>query len=166
VFLHVPKNAAEQGHVSIDQIEPAFVGLAAQPGRNADDIGVLCSLRPGGGDPLIGGESGAVQQVESLSFDQFLIDIDEIDLANDAPELQGGSRTRADKSSPSNDRNLHLVIPVAGAVPRDRIERRRGHRIDHFLIDGVRHETPASMRIVGLNRIRRREGNRFPCGRW
>ena len=45
-----------------------------------------------GGDPLIGHQRRAVQQVERLAAGQFGVDVDQRDLADDAAALQGERR--------------------------------------------------------------------------
>jgi hypothetical protein len=51
----------EQVGVAVDQVEPALVRLAAQPGRDADDVARRDVLVAAGGDHLIGGARPAVQ---------------------------------------------------------------------------------------------------------
>jgi len=51
----------EQIDIAIDQIEPTFVGLAAQAGRNADHIARGNVLIPARGDDLIGRARPAVE---------------------------------------------------------------------------------------------------------
>ena len=87
-FCDFAENAAEQLDVAIDQIEPAFVGLAPQAGGDADQIAVGNVFVAAGGDQLIGHQRRAVQQVERLPGGQVGIDVDQRDLADDAAHLQ------------------------------------------------------------------------------
>ena len=61
------EDAQEELDVAIDQVEPALVGLAAQAGRDDDDVALGNRLVAGRADPLIGDQRGAVEQVEGLA---------------------------------------------------------------------------------------------------
>ena len=66
--LDLAEDVQEQLDVAIDQVEPALVGLAAQAGRDADEVALGNGLVAGRADPLIGDQRSAMQQVEGLAL--------------------------------------------------------------------------------------------------
>ena len=86
------EDAQEQLDVAIDQVEPALVGLAAQAGRDDDDVALGNRLVAGRADPLIGDQRGAVEQVEGLAADLVGVQVDQVDLADHAAALQSEGR--------------------------------------------------------------------------
>src|SRR5262249_6329483 len=54
--------------IAVDQIQPAFVGLAAQASGNDDDIARRDVAVITGADALVGDETGAVQEIEGLAL--------------------------------------------------------------------------------------------------
>ncbi len=86
--FHLVEQAEEQIDVAIDEIEPALVGLAAQPGGDDDDVARGDLAHVAGADALIGDQAGAVQQVERLALGHFLVGVDQADAADDAAALQ------------------------------------------------------------------------------
>ena len=83
------EDAEEQVDVAVDQVEPAFVRLAAQAGRDADHVARRDVLVAAGGDHLVGHARRAVQQVERLAGGQFGVDVEQGDLADDAAASAG-----------------------------------------------------------------------------
>ena len=82
------EDAQEELDVAIDQVEPALVRLAAQAGGDDDDVAFrdrLISRRP---DPLIGDERRAVEQVKGLSAHLVGVQVDQVDLADDARRIE------------------------------------------------------------------------------
>ncbi len=109
-LLNLAENAEEQIDVAIDQIEPAFVRLAAQAGRDADHVARRDLLVAAGANHLIGHERAAVQQVERLAGGQLGVDVEQRDLADDAAGLQGKARARADQSAAADDADFHAMF--------------------------------------------------------
>ena len=95
VLFEVRQNIAEQFHIAVDQIEPAFVRLAAQPRRDDDDVRVGRQFGSAPDDPLIGDERAAVHQVERLPVGQIAVDVDQRNLCARSvrPAVQTPRRT-------------------------------------------------------------------------
>ena len=102
--LRMPR---EQIDVAIDQIQPTFVGLAAQAGRDANQIAAGDVFVAAGNNPLIGHDAGAVQQVEGLPAHRLGIHIQQRDLADHAAHLQGKRRARTDEPGSANNADFH-----------------------------------------------------------
>ena len=81
------EDVPKQIDVAIDQIEPAFVRLAAQPGGDADHVAIGHVLVSAGRDDLIGRARSAMQQVERLPLGRFFVEVQQGDLAHDATRL-------------------------------------------------------------------------------
>ncbi len=109
MFFKVGQNAAEQLDVAVDQVEAAFVGLAAQSRRDDDEIRVGGLLGAAAGDPLIGHERAAVHQIERLAVGQLAVHVDQGDLADHPPGLQREARAGTDESTAADDCHLHCV---------------------------------------------------------
>ena len=60
-LLHLVEDAGEQIDVAVDEVEPAFVGLAAQAGGDNDDVAVGDVAHVARVDALIGDQAGAMQ---------------------------------------------------------------------------------------------------------
>ena len=82
-------------------------GLRRKPGGDADHIAVGNVLVAATADDLIGNARTAVLQVQRLADRQFLVDVQQRDLACDTAALQCKRSTRADQSAAANDRNFH-----------------------------------------------------------
>ena len=62
-----------------------------------------------GGDALIGGQAGAVQQIEGLALGHVLVGVDEANAADDAAALQGVRRHAADQTAAADDADFHEI---------------------------------------------------------
>ena len=85
------EDAEEQLDVAIDQVEPALVRLSAQAGRDDDNIALGDGLITRCADPLIGDQRGAMEQVEGLAADLVGVQVNQVDLADQATALQSES---------------------------------------------------------------------------
>ena len=110
MLLQVAEDATEQRHVAVDQIQPALIRLAPQPGCDADHVCILRQFRPPGNDPLISHQRRAMQQVQRLPFDEVLVDVHERDLADNAAELECECRARADQAAAADDGGFHVLV--------------------------------------------------------
>ena len=120
------EDAQEQLDVAIDQVEPALVRLAAQAGRDDDDVALGNGLVAGRADPLIGDQRGAVEQVEGLAADLVGVQVDQVDLADHAAALQGEGRGRADQAAAADDADFHGSFSPPESVFTIRQTRVRG----------------------------------------
>ena len=103
------EDGAEEFHVAIDQRQPAFIRLAPQTRRDADQIGVDQVGVAAGMNRLIGDRGRAVQHIERLSVSQLGIGIDQHDLVDNATELEGKARRGSDDAAAADDSDLHLL---------------------------------------------------------
>ena len=71
-----------------------------------------------GGDALVAGQAGAVQQVEGLALGHVLVGVDQAHVADDAAALQGEGRHAADQAAAADDADFHDDSPVARSFPR------------------------------------------------
>jgi hypothetical protein len=101
------ENADEQVGVAVDEVEAAFIGLAAQAGGDADDVAGGNVLVAAGGDDLVGDAWCAVQQVERLSGGQLGVDIENRDFTDNAAALEGIRGGGADKTAAADDGDFH-----------------------------------------------------------
>ncbi len=81
----------------------ALLGLAAQPGGDADEIRVGDLLVVPGVDLLIAGHARAVEQVERLARGHLLVGIEDVNFADDAGALKGKRRVATDPSAAADD---------------------------------------------------------------
>src|SRR5439155_7014005 len=90
--LHLIENAQEKIDIAINQIKPAFVGLATQAGSNHDDVATRHFLKVSSADALVGHQAGAVQEVGGLAKCQFFFGVDQNIAAEEATALmfEGG----------------------------------------------------------------------------
>ena len=72
-----------------------------------DDVALGDRLVAGGADPLIGDERGPVEQVERLALDLVGVEVDQVDLADDAAALEREGRGRADQAAAADDADFH-----------------------------------------------------------
>ena len=104
-----PRMSEEELDVAVDQVEPALVRLAAQAGRDDDHVALGNRLVAGRADPLVGDQRGAVQQVEGLAADLVGVQVDQVDLADDAAALKSKGRRRADQAAAADDADFHVL---------------------------------------------------------
>src|SRR5262249_53106874 len=97
----------------VNQIEPAFVGLAAQSCRNDDNVAGRYIAVIAGANALIRDQAGAVQQVDSLPLCHVLVGVDEANAAGDAAALQCICSHAADETAAADDGDFHGDSPGA-----------------------------------------------------
>ncbi len=108
--VRLAEDAEKQLDVAVDQVEAALVGLAAQAGRDDDDIAFGNRFVARRADPLIGDERRSVEQVECLAANLVGVEVDQVDLADHAAALQSEGRRRPDQAAAANDADFHRVI--------------------------------------------------------
>ena len=108
--MNIFENAVEQCHVAVDQIQPALVGLAPQPGGDANQIAVGDLFVAAGVNYLVGRDRCAVHQIERLSFGHLGVYVQQGDFPDQLARLQGKCRTRADQSAAANNADFHGII--------------------------------------------------------
>ena len=99
---------SRKSDVAVDQIEPAFVGLSGRPAVTQTQVRLRHQLIRATLDPLIGDEGRAVAQVKSLPLDQIRVDVQQVDVADNASRLQREGRARANQSAAADDGNVHI----------------------------------------------------------
>ena len=110
------ENAEEQLDVAVDQVKPALVRLAAQAGRDEDHVALGNGLVAGRADPLVGDQRCAVEQVEGLAANLVGVQVDQVDLADDAAALQREGRRRADQAAAADDADFHGSFSRLGGL--------------------------------------------------
>ena len=107
------ENLLEERDVAVDQIQPALIRLAAQPGGDADQIRIRAFLVPAGVDLLIAGDAGAVEQIERFALGHLFVGIEDVDFADDAGALQRERRVDPTLSAAADDADFHSLNPVS-----------------------------------------------------
>ena len=109
------EDVQEQLDIAVDQVEAALVGLAPQAGGDHDGVALGDRLVPRGADPLIGDERGPVEQVEGLPLDLVGVEVDQVDLADDAAALEREGRGRAHQAAAADDADFHESCLLSGS---------------------------------------------------
>ena len=90
-----------------DGLVGSSAGSALQSGGNHHNISVLTLFGAAGCDLLRCHDRRTMNQVQSLTFTQFLIGVHEVDFFDDSAGLQSEPRTRSDKTTASNNADFH-----------------------------------------------------------
>jgi len=101
--FHTFQDLNEQRHIAVDQVQARFVGLAAQPGCDQEEITIGRACIIARIDLLVTGQCAAVQQIERFTFGGGLIGIQQLHLCHQPATLQGKSRAGTDPAPSTNN---------------------------------------------------------------
>jgi hypothetical protein len=105
--LDAVKNSDEERDVSINQVEPRFVGFTAEAGRDEENVTVGRAIVITGIDSLVPTERASVQEIERFAFRCVFVGVDELHFRDQSAALQGKCRTRTNPAAATNYSYLH-----------------------------------------------------------
>ncbi len=97
----------EQRHVSIDQVEARFLGLASQARGNDEDITVSRARIIACINLMVASECAAVGEIKRLAFGQVFVGIEYLNFRNQPAALERVSRAGTHSSAAADDSYLH-----------------------------------------------------------
>ncbi len=105
--LYLVEQTKEQIDVAIDQIEPALLGLAAQAGRNDDDVAGRDIAHVAGSDALVRNQTSTMKKVGGHALGHAFISVDYADTTDHAAALKGIGRHAADQAAATDNGDFH-----------------------------------------------------------
>ena len=105
--LDLIEQREEEIDVTIDEIEPALIGLTAQAGGDDDHIAACDFTHIARADANVRGQTHAVQQLGGVAESRVLVGIDEAKAADRAAALKRVSGTAADQSAAADNADFH-----------------------------------------------------------